>query len=270
MGLVRQGISIIHFDETYFEQPKLLQHRHEDLDFRQMQHVNLFCEDDSLVLLKHQLRRRRQKGITFIGSGNYHYMSFLLLKEMTKPFTLVLFDNHPDLGMNQNQDESLLSCGSWVSYALDEIPLLQQVVIIGPTTISQTHINHPRVVIFPFDGRHHYSFKSILSVIHTQHVYISIDKDVLNAVEAATNWDQGVMNLQMLTQYLEMLGKHKQIEGVDICGEEHISPADMLLPDYQAMIQKNENANLTILDTCLKTREHKQKGHKLLLDGKIS
>lgn len=260
MGLVRKGISVIHFDETYYAQEKLLQNMHEDLDFRQMQHVNLFCEEESLMILKRQLQRRAQKGITFIGSGNYHYMTYLLLKEMTEPFTLVLFDNHPDLGTGQNRGEGLLSCGSWVSYALKKIPLLQRVVIIGPTTISQHQIHHPQVVILPFDGRHHYSLKSILSLIHTQHVYISIDKDVLTKDEVATNWDQGIMNLNTLTHYLKTIITHKQIEGVDICGEEYISPVDMLLPDYQTIIHKNELANMAILQTCLNASRQQTKG----------
>ncbi len=251
MGLVGKGISVIHFDETYYAQPKLLQNKHEDLDFRRMQHVNLFCEEESLTILKQRLQRRSQKGITFIGSGNYHYITYLLLKELTKPFTLVLFDNHPDLESAYNLDKGLLSCGSWVTHALKKLPLLQQVVIIGPTTISQQHIHH-HVSIFPFDGRHDYTLKSILSKILTQNVYISIDKDVLHTSEVKTNWDQGIMNLHTLIDYLEMIGKHKRIEGIDICGEEQISPVDLLLPNYQAMIRKNEKANIAILNTCLK------------------
>lgn len=260
MGLVRKGISVIHFDETYFAQTKLLQYPHEDLDFRQMQHVNLFCEEDSLTILQKQLQKRKQKGITYIGSGNYHYITYIILTEMTKPFTLILFDNHPDLGNDQGHEESLLSCGSWVSYALKEIPLLQQVVIIGPTTISQHHFNYHHVVIFPFDGRHHYALKSILSAIRTQNVYISIDKDVLNITEAETNWDQGVMNLSTLTYFLAAISKYKKIEGVDICGEEHLSPHDTVLPNYQAGFHKNEKANLAILKTCLKGSRQQTRG----------
>jgi hypothetical protein len=260
MGLLRTGISIVNFDETYFAQKGLQRYPHEDIDFQQMRHVNLYCENDSLVLLSRQLYKRNHKGITFIGSGNYHYLTYLFLKEIAKPFTLVLFDNHPDLGTDQDQGENLLSCGSWVSYALKDIPLLQQVVIIGPTAILDHHIHHPRVVIFPFKGRNHYSLKSILSAIHTQNVYISIDKDVLNTTEVSTNWDQGVMELATLTQYVEYILKQKDVEGVDICGEAHLLPTDLLLPDYQTMIQKNETANLKILQTCLQTSHQQTRG----------
>ncbi|WP_066305493.1 arginase family protein [Bacillus sp. FJAT-29814] len=251
MGLLRKGISILHFDEQYFCQNKLLQAEHENLDFRKINHVNLYCENRSLRQIEVGLKNRGQKGITFIGNGNYHYVSFLLLKELTNPFTLVLFDNHPDLGSTQPLDESLLSCGTWVSYALKQLPLLQRVVIIGPTTFMNHCPNSPRVVIFPFDGRHQYSIKSILSTIHTKNVYVSIDKDVLCGTDVTTNWDQGIMTTDILTEYLEVLLKQKQVEGIDICGEAQISSVNAFLPYYQTLIRKNERVNLKILETCL-------------------
>lgn len=197
--------------------------------------------------LEKSLKARSRKGITYIGSGNYHYVSYLLLKEISKPFSLILFDHHPNLGAEAEQGQKLLSCGTWVSYALRELPLLQRVIIIGPTTAMPHQTLDPRVVIFPYDGSYQYSVKSILSAIHTDTVYISIDKDVLNRSEAVTNWDQGTMNLEMLTRNLAMILKHKQAEGIDVCGEEHISPAQTFLPDFQKIIRKNEEANIQIL-----------------------
>jgi arginase family enzyme len=263
MGLAKSGITILHFDETYLMQGKLQNYTHEDIDLQQLQHTNLMCEEESLAVMESLLQNRSQKGIIFIGSGNYHYVSYLLLKEVTKPFTLVLFDNHSDLGTEQDQADHLLSCGSWVSYALKEVPLLQKVVIIGPTSILPHHFTHPRVVLFPFDGRHQYSVKSILSVIHTQNVYISIDKDVLNTTEAVTNWDQGGMNMETLSHYLDYILEHKQAEGIDICGEDHLSPIGAIIPDGHMAIQKNENANIRILQKCLERGD--KKNRKVLL-----
>ena len=101
MSLVNRGLTIVDFDETYYEQTKLLNYSHERLDFRDLMHVNLFCGKDSFHILEERLSDRKQKGITFIGSGNYHYLTYLLINEITKPFTLVLFDNHPDLGIGK-------------------------------------------------------------------------------------------------------------------------------------------------------------------------
>lgn len=260
MGLINNGISILHFDETYFSQQELLSYPHEDIDFLNMEHVNLYCEQTSLSTLKKRLEKRQHKGITFIGSGNYHYVTYLLLKEITEPFTLVLFDNHPDMGTGMEVDRQMLSCGSWVSFALDKIPLLERAVIVGPTVVMDRNVFSPHTYIYPFDGGHHYSIKSILSAIQTQNIYISIDKDVITSEEVLTNWDQGIMDISSLTSYLEILLKEKRVEGVDICGEEHFSPAEILLPKDQAIIQKNEKANLKILETCLKWSQTQTKG----------
>lgn len=260
MGLLKTGITIINFDETYVVQDKLQQYHHENLDFQQMEHVNLFCEEDSVHTLEKRIQNRKQKGITFIGNGNYHYISYLLLKEMTKPFTLVLFDNHPDLGTGNETDTQMLSCGSWVYHALKKIPLLQQVVIIGPTVIMPNSSTYPRTVIFPFDGIHHYSLKTILSAIPTENVYISIDKDVLDTKDVVTNWDQGKMDNSRLISILEYVLKNKQTDGVDICGEIQLTPAEILQPNVQTIIQKNEHVNTQIIETCLKTFHTQYKG----------
>lgn len=255
MGLLNNGVSIIHFDETYLYQAKLERYSHDNIDLRNMKQVNLYCEETSLKELETVVHNRSKKGITFIGSGNYHYVSYLLVKEILEPFTLILFDHHPDLG-NKEDKSLLLSCGSWVSYALKNLPLLQQVVIIGPTSsslISSKSSKHPRVVILPYDGSSSYSMSSILSFIPTQKIYISIDKDVLNTAEAVTNWDQGEMEMNTLTNYLEYLMNHKQVIGIDICGELPFSPIRVIQPNYKNNIYKNETANLKILSTCLKT-----------------
>lgn len=259
MGLVNSGITIIDFDETYFSQTKLQNYDHERLDFQHFEHVNLFCEESSLHILQRRLQARHQKGITFIGSGNYHYLTYLLVNEITKPFTLVLFDNHPDLGTNQ-VNGNMLSCGSWVSYALSKLPFLQQVVIIGPTVALANKSPHPRTVILPFTENYTISSKLLLSNIHTEDVYISIDKDVLNTREVQTNWDQGGMDIDTLIRMLHSILKNKKVIGVDICGEFCASPLQLLQPDFQTIIHKNEKANLQILQTCLKAANQHTKG----------
>ena len=102
--------------------------------------------------------------------------------------------------------------------------------------------------------------KTILSAIPTENIYISIDKDVLNTDNVVTNWDQGMMDISTLTSILEHILKNKQAEGVDICGEERVNPAQILHPEFQTMIHKNEHANVQILETCLKMSHSQYKG----------
>lgn len=62
MGLVNKGMTVLHFDETYKLQSKLQLFPHENIDFYDLQHVNLYCEQDSLTKIEQRLAERRKKG----------------------------------------------------------------------------------------------------------------------------------------------------------------------------------------------------------------
>src|SRR5262249_52597167 len=55
--------------------------------------------------------------------------------------------------------------------------------------------------------------------IATSAVYITIDKDVLRAEDAATNWDQGGMDLDLLERLIVRLCKGRRIIGADVVGD---------------------------------------------------
>src|SRR3546814_3747340 len=59
----------------------------------------------------------------------------------------------------------------------------------------------------------------MMAIIPQGDVWLTIDKDVLAAEYAATNWDQGGMPLDFLLQAIVEIGKSHRIVGVDICGE---------------------------------------------------
>ncbi|MGX1983715.1 arginase family enzyme [Thermolongibacillus altinsuensis] len=233
MSLRHSGVTFLNFDGTYLSQKQLLRFPHEWIDVNDLNGTNLYCDNRSLCEIEKRLSKRKTKGITFLGSGNYHYASYLLLKEIREPFTLVLFDHHTD-----TSEESLfpfISCGSWVVYVLKHVPLLKHVVIIGS---SPSLSPSPNVTIFPKNNID-YSPKMIISNISTDCVYISIDKDVLRQEDAITNWDQGSMKLSVLLDYLQEILHRKDVIGVDICGEDRFASA------------KNEEANRKILEVCL-------------------
>jgi arginase family enzyme len=50
-------------------------------------------------------------------------------------------------------------------------------------------------------------------------IYISIDKDALSPTYAATNWDQGSLDIATLKEVIACLATSHKIIGVDICGE---------------------------------------------------
>jgi len=171
--------------------------------------------------------------IHFFDNGNYHYMSKLWTDRVQEPFTLIVFDHHPD--MQPPRFGGILSCGGWVKEVLDNNKFIQSVIIIGVKDelvetvreeLSQsgessildkvTFIRESELNTLSFQS----SLSSFVSRLSSQHsLYISIDKDALSPVYAATNWDQGTLTLDALKDSITALTTGRKILGIDICGE---------------------------------------------------
>ncbi len=183
-------------------------------------------------------------GTVFLGSGDYHHLSWPLIGRCAAPapFEVVVFDNHPDnmrfpLGVH---------CGSWVR----KVALLPQVVRvrvlgIGSADVSAAHawenyltplrrgkleywtvgvdtgwsrrlglqsafrgFDTPQALVERFVEEQRGS---------TVPVYLSIDKDVLSPEVAHTNWDQGRMLEADLARGIDAL--HGRLVGSDITGD---------------------------------------------------
>ena len=135
-------------------------------------------------------------------------------------------------------EQTLISCGSWVSFFLRNNDNLKKVIIIGPSSLTIHSNDCPYVEIFPIDISHEVSIHTILSHIHTETIYVSIDKDVLDPKVTITNWDQGHMKLSRLLQFIHSLIMNKSIYGIDICGELPVYPSQLFLPKYKNAIHK--------------------------------
>lgn len=123
------GVTVLDFDHSYQWQAFLRDPSVEWIDLTDLTGTKRFCAAETLAVIRERLSKRTRRGVTLIGSGSYHYITYLLLAEIDRPFSLVLFDHHAD--MMEPPDESVVSCGSWVWKALRELPLLKQVFIIG-------------------------------------------------------------------------------------------------------------------------------------------
>ena len=246
MGLLHHDVTVLNFDQLYAQQPRLAERADEWIELADIASTNLFCTREALAEIRRRLSGRSSPGITYIGSGNYHYVSYELLSEIDRPFSLVLFDNHTD-AMRPQALPGLLTCGSWVAEAAVRLPLLRQIVFVG--VHSEARIEHAgirsKTVLLPDPV----SPDRLLSALSADDVYISVDKDVLDRSDAATDWDQGTMRLQQLVRALHALVLHKNVVGVDVCGELRVPPSDAWR--YADEIRLNERANLAILDSVL-------------------
>jgi len=192
--------------------------------------------------------------VTMIGSGDFHHLAVLLIERAREPVTVIHFDNHPDWVRWAPR----WHCGSWVNPAL-QLENVSKIITLGPCSrdlvrpqLKGGNLNAlatGKLVLLPWrhapsrvwgpvaDGPAHRlehghivwrnladasiadNLALILKQIHTDAIWLTIDKDVLPESEALTNWDQGQMPLRALLDLIGGIGAHKRIAGADICGE---------------------------------------------------
>ncbi len=212
--------------------------------------TDCYCDDEAVTAIRKQIASAGitdAGGIHFFDNGNYHYMSKIWTDMVQEPFSLVVFDHHPD--MQAPRFGNILSCGGWVKKVLDENQFINNVVIIGvadhlvdeiraelsqagdadildkvtfikesevretgtPSSFSRTSTSFSRM---------RESLRSPTESGMTEgRIYISIDKDALSPTYAATNWDQGSLDVAALKEIIASLATSHKIIGVDICGE---------------------------------------------------
>ncbi|MBT9470830.1 MAG: arginase [Phenylobacterium sp.] len=186
--------------------------------------------------------------LVFSGSGDFHHITPLLLARAIAaagmpPVTVVHFDNHPDwvrFGPG-------LHCGSWVGRAA-RLPHVAKVVTVGVCSgdlygraLAQADLDlviEDRVELYAYGsveaptygaggrewptiaGLGEPAFAAFLQGrIGTHAVYITIDKDVLCADEAGTNWDQGRTSLGSLSAMVEGVAAGRYVIGADVVGD---------------------------------------------------
>jgi arginase family enzyme len=241
-------VSILDFDGTYDEQNFYRSFLCERLDLKKMESVCRFCDHASFARIREKLSRNPFRKIAFLGSGNYHYVSFALVSKIKTPFTLVLFDHHTDL--MDEPSPSLISCGGWVRNVLDTLPNLIKVLIIGADgnlTTSRENRYGSRVELIP-NHRLREEEERILKEIPTRSIYLSIDKDALSPHDASTDWDQGKMRIGKMLKIVEALSRSHRIVGADVCGEASLGET---LSETVAAKEKNDLANRRILKALL-------------------
>ena len=107
------------------------------VDFTGLEETMCFCGPGSAAVIRQKIAEM-ERGVDvpgrlhWIDTGDYHYLTYFFLERLTRPFTLVLFDNHPD-DQPSVFGSDVLSCGGWVRTAMESLPNLQRVVRVGVT-----------------------------------------------------------------------------------------------------------------------------------------
>ena len=197
-------------------------------DLRELRGTDGYLDPETEQFLEAELGRKKETKelprIRLLDSGNYHYMSCIWLEKLNTPFRLVVFDNHTD--MQPPAFGGLLSCGGWVAASLEELPLLKEVILVGPDqeAFDQTEptlrekvrfLSREKLREMTLEEKVSF-FKELTAELPT---YLSVDKDVLCPKEASTTWSQGEMTLEELCQFVKILLEKQDILGMDVCGE---------------------------------------------------
>ena len=252
----KEDIIIMNFSGIYkeqqFWQTGEIQRNISWVEVQELPGSNCYCDGDAMETLRQKLEEFDADGIHFIDSGNYHYMSRIWLEKLNTPFRLVVFDNHTD--MQPPAFGGLLSCGGWVAASLEELPLLKEVLLVGPDqeAFDQTEpVLREKVRFLSRENLGEMTLEEKISFFEELTAefptYLSVDKDVLCPEEASTTWSQGEMTLEELCQFVKILLEKQDILGMDVCGE-----CD---PDACEGDHLNDLANRKLLELWRKERQ---------------
>jgi hypothetical protein len=232
--------------------------------------------------------------LVFAGSGDFHHVTPLLIERAAalagEPLTVLHFDNHPDWVRHARGRH----CGSWVGEAA-RLPGVAKVITIGVCSPDIGRkgsrrgdlalIGEGRLDLYAWqapdgggevalEGRSwptiaalgEAAFVQLLAAeIPTRAIYVTIDKDVLAAGDAVTNWDQGHASVDFLAAAVQAAAAGRRVVGADVVGDwsapvygagplarvlkqgEAMLDQPWARPEPQAALAVNEAANLRLL-----------------------
>ena len=218
---------IMNFSGIYKNQNFYKDHAEKEIFWTELSDLsgcNCYCDAEASDRIRKEIQAFTGNGIHFIDSGNYHYMTRLWVEKLQVPFRLLVFDNHTD--MQPPAFGGLLSCGGWIAVSLEELPLLQEVILVGPDEEAYTQVEPDLQQKVLFLSREKLSTMTaeekegfFNNLSEDLPLYVSVDKDVLCKGDASTTWSQGDMHLSELMSFLELVLERQNILGMDVCGE---------------------------------------------------
>jgi len=259
--MLSQSIRILDFDASVNKQKNLLRkYPHQIVNLQDLApSARLWMNGRVKNAVVRRLRATSARGVTFIGSGDFHHITPLLLDELQEPVTLIVFDLHPDWDILPPR----FGCGSWVSEALRKKNIVQ-CLLFGVASeditfpwIQSANLNalsNDRLRIYPYchspslvflrkipqnsslrveksflRSRIYWDelkgknltdfFLKAIGRLAVKKAYVSIDKDCLKNEYALTNWEEGKLTLDELILMLKIIKENLDIAGLDITGD---------------------------------------------------
>ncbi|MBV9129154.1 MAG: hypothetical protein JO298_02070 [Verrucomicrobia bacterium] len=182
--------------------------------------------------------RQHFRSFILSGSGDFHHLTAVYVRQVNEPFSIVSFDNHPDWDIRPPH----WSCGAWVNRALEN-PLVQQIAVWGCGSFecnlpwrllgNRSACGSGRLLVAPWryaekdyppwlhpisaaDWRA--AFAQFVESLETPAIYVTVDLDCLGEHEAVTNWENGRFGLADLVWAISVLRQKVRVVGGDLCG----------------------------------------------------
>lgn len=221
--------------------------------------------------------------IFFLGSGDFHHISYLIIKNMPlEKLQVVVFDNHPD----NMFFPAGIHCGSWVYHA-SRLPNVVNISVLGIASrdLSGLDLVQNRFSVIKSGKVRYYCLTPVsrlarllsgskiddiraerLNIADTLEklvkgmpVYLSIDKDVFTPNVAKTTWDQGRLSLNEVLKCIKAIAPN--VAAADIVGDislyryknplkeiiRRIDGLEQPPPDINAERARHTEVNLKIL-----------------------
>ena len=259
--MLHNSIRILNFDNTVACQSRILSLLpHEIIELTDIgPALRLFANQRLRTRLGQRIQGSEPSAATFLGSGDFHHISELLISAQPEVRSVLVFDFHPDWDILPPH----FGCGSWVSRLLRNKNILKCVLIgVGSCDISSFALQSADLAALKDDRLEIYAYRhgpsrvycrkvppnisvrsvggffskrlyweqlfdmdlgvfisGIISRLPAGKVYISIDKDCLLKDSAVTNWEEGFLSLKQLLFMLEKLKRNLDISGLDIAGD---------------------------------------------------
>lgn len=254
-------VRILNFDNSLLKQKNLLQKFHPTIvDLKEWgPEARIWLPEKAAAAIRSHLNPQLKNSITFLGSGDFHQVTSLLLEQFDGPLTVIVFDHHPDWDILPPR----LHCGSWVTEALRRKNIKKMILLgVSSSDLSTFSIQSgnlaslkaSRVEIYPYvhpptkvflrevppnpsvriekrilsrkieweelqKKNLREFFLALVRRLETRQVYVSIDKDCLKERFALTNWEEGCFALDELLLLLSLILEHLEVVGLDIVGD---------------------------------------------------
>jgi len=129
--MLDESIRILDFDGSIPRQKKLLcEYKNNILDLTELgPKARQWAGGRVRLAIEERIKDSPANAVTFLGSGDFHHITALLISRFAEPMSVIVFDFHPDWDTLSRS----FACGSWVNQVLKR-KNVSRVILLGASS----------------------------------------------------------------------------------------------------------------------------------------